>query len=89
MLVPANPRVQTLDGRISSRGLQFYRITGLTRGATLNIHAEVTSGHLDPLVALLKPGAGPEAVPNAESSKLVAASVSSRPVAARSPEASA
>jgi hypothetical protein len=32
-MVQANPRVQNLDGRISSGGLQFYRISGLTRGA--------------------------------------------------------
>jgi len=56
------PRVQTLDGRISGDDLQFYRITGLTRGAMLNVHAEVTSGHLDPLVAVLRPDTGPEAL---------------------------
>jgi hypothetical protein len=61
-LVLDNPHVQVLDGRISSDGLQFYRVTGLTSGTLLNAHAEVTSGHLDPLVALLKPGTGPEAL---------------------------
>jgi hypothetical protein len=60
--VQDTPRVQTLDGRISSDALQFYRITGLTRGDMLNVHAEVTSGHLDPLVAILKPATGPEAL---------------------------
>ena len=60
VMVQDNPRMQVLDGSISSGGLQFYRIIGLTRGAILNVHAEVTSGHLDPLVALLKPDTGPE-----------------------------
>ena len=55
-------RIQVLDGRISSDALQFYRVTGLTRGAMLNVHAEVTSGHLDPLVALLKTDTGLEAL---------------------------
>jgi len=57
-----NPRVQVLDDRISTGGLQFYRITGLTKGAALYIHAETTTGHLDPLVALLKPDARLEAL---------------------------
>lgn len=61
-MVQGNPRVQVLDGRISSRGLQFYRIPGLTRGAVICVRAEVTAGHLDPLVALLKPDASQEAL---------------------------
>lgn len=60
VMVPENPRVQALEGRITGRSLQFYRITGLTSGAVLHVHAEVTSGHLDPLVALLRPDTGPE-----------------------------
>jgi hypothetical protein len=58
----ASQRIQVLNGRISSQGFQFYRITGLTGGTMLNVHAETTSGHLDPLVALLKPETGPEAL---------------------------
>ncbi len=62
VMVQANPRVQALDGRVSNRGLQLYRMSGLTRGSVLYVHAEVTSGHLDPLVALLKPDASQEAL---------------------------
>jgi len=62
VMTQAKPRVQALDGRISSRGLQLYRISDLTRGAVLYVHAETTSGHLDPLVALLKPDASAEAL---------------------------
>jgi len=62
VIVQGNPRVQALDGRISNGGLQLYRISGLTRAATLYVHAEATSGHLDPLVALLKPDASPDAL---------------------------
>jgi hypothetical protein len=50
-------RVQVLDGRISTFGLQLYTITGLQKGETLYVHAKATSGYLDPLVALLKPDA--------------------------------
>jgi hypothetical protein len=61
-LLQADTRVQVLDGRISNAGLQLYRISSLTRGAMLSVHAEITSGHLDPLVALLKPDASLEAL---------------------------
>ena len=50
------PRIQVLDGRIRSAGLQLYRVTNLKKGQTLDVYAKGTSGHLDPLVALLKPG---------------------------------
>jgi hypothetical protein len=53
------PRIQGLDGRIITGGFQLYRVTGLERDQTLYVHAKVTSGHLDPLVALLKPGVDP------------------------------
>jgi hypothetical protein len=53
------PRIQVLDGRIITGGFQLYRVTGLERDQTLYVHAKVTSGHLDPLVALLKPGVDP------------------------------
>jgi len=61
-LQQANTRVQSIDGRISIGGLQLYRISNLSRGAMLYVHAEITSGHLDPLVALLKPDASLEAL---------------------------
>jgi len=48
-------RVQALDGRISTTGLQIYRVTGLKKGETLYVHAKASSGNLDPVVALLKP----------------------------------
>ena len=48
-------RIQVLDGRMSTVGLQVYRITDLKKGEKLYVHAKATSGHLDPLVALLKP----------------------------------
>jgi len=60
--VQAKPRVQALDGRIATGGLQLYRISGLTRGAMLYVRAELTSGHLDPLIALLKPDVSLEAL---------------------------
>ena len=53
----ASPRVQVLEGRISSvSGLQLYRVTGLKQSETIYVEARATSGHLDPTVALLKPG---------------------------------
>jgi len=58
----ANPRVQVLEGRISNAGLQLYHVSGLAKGAMLYVRAEAVSGHLDPLVALLKPDTGPEAL---------------------------
>jgi len=57
-----NPRVQALAGRISNAGLQLYRISGLGKGTMLYVRAEAVSGHLDPLVALLKPDTGLEAL---------------------------
>ncbi len=57
-----NPRIQVLEGRISGRGLQLYRLTGLTGGSMLYIHTESTSGSLDPLIALLKPDTRLEAL---------------------------
>lgn len=52
----ATSRIQVLEGRISASGLQLYRIAGLKKGEILYVHAKTTSGHLDPLVALLRPG---------------------------------
>ncbi len=51
----AATRIQVLDGRVSATGLQLYRITGLKKGDTLYVHAKTTSGHLDPLIALIRP----------------------------------
>ena len=61
-IVHANLRVQALDGRISGGSPQFYRISGLTKGARLYVHAETTSGYLDPLIAILKPDVSREAL---------------------------
>jgi len=47
--------VQVVEGRVSASGLQLYRLIGLKQGQTLYVHAATTSGHLDPLVLLLKP----------------------------------
>jgi hypothetical protein len=52
----APSRVQVLEGRVSTSGLQVYRITGLKQGQRLFVRAETIAGYLDPLVALLKPG---------------------------------
>ncbi len=52
----ATSRIQVLEGRVSASGLQLYRITGLKKGEILYVHAKATSGYLDPLVALLRPG---------------------------------
>lgn len=54
-LVQPPSRIQALEGRVSTTGLQLYRITGLKKGEVLYVHAKTISGHLDPLVALLKP----------------------------------
>lgn len=55
-----NPRIQLLDGRISSvSGLQFYRVSGVKQGETIYVEARTTSGHLDPVVFLLKPDIDP------------------------------
>lgn len=47
--------IQVLEGRVSTGDLHIYRIDGLKKGEKLYVHAKLTSGHLDPLVALLKP----------------------------------
>jgi hypothetical protein len=49
------PRVQVLEGRISPGALQRYRVTGLKKGERLYVHADTTSGYLDPFVMLLRP----------------------------------
>jgi hypothetical protein len=48
-------RIQVLNGRISTSGLQIWRITGLKKGQWLYVRADSESGYLDPLIALLKP----------------------------------
>jgi hypothetical protein len=53
--VERNQRIQILDGRISTSGLQLYRLTDLKKGEALFVHAKATSGYLDPLVALIRP----------------------------------
>jgi len=57
---PPTRRIQVLDGRMRETGLQLYRVTGLKAGQTLDVHAARTSGNLDPVVALIKPGVAPE-----------------------------
>jgi hypothetical protein len=52
----APTRVQVLEDRISRSGLNLYRIEDLEKGQILYVHASPTSGYLDPLAALLKPG---------------------------------
>jgi hypothetical protein len=47
-------RIQALNGRISAFGLQLYRVIGLKKGEALYVHAKATSGHLDPLIALIR-----------------------------------
>ena len=48
-------RIQVLHGRISTSGMQIYRITGLKKGQWLYVRAEAETGYLDPLIALLRP----------------------------------
>lgn len=51
----STPRVQILEGRISTIGLQHYRLIGLKKEEALYVHAKATSGYLDPVIALIKP----------------------------------
>jgi len=51
----STPRVQILEGRISTFGLQLYRLIGLKKGEALYVHAKATSGNFDPVIALIKP----------------------------------
>lgn len=48
-------RIQVVEGRVSTSGLQLYRVIGLKKGEALFVHAKATSGYLDPLIALIKP----------------------------------
>jgi hypothetical protein len=64
-------RIQVLDGRISTGGLELYRVTGLKQGEMLYVYAETTSGHLDPLAALLKPEVEPKALAGESLDELV------------------
>lgn len=48
-------RIQILEGRISATGRQLYRVVDLKKGESLFVHAKATSGHLDPLIALIRP----------------------------------
>ena len=54
-VVETSGRAQVLEGRITSGGLQLYRVTGLKQGERLYVYAGATSGNLDPLTALLRP----------------------------------
>ncbi len=50
-------RVQELTGVIDPGGQAVYRLSGLKRGQTLYVYVETTSGSLDPIAALVEPGA--------------------------------
>jgi hypothetical protein len=54
--------VQELSGRIVQKRDIGYEIPGLKRGESLYVYAEGTSGNLDPLIVLLKPGLDIETV---------------------------
>ncbi len=50
-------RVQELNGVIDPGGMAVYQLTGLKQGQTLYVYVETISGNLDPIAALLEPGA--------------------------------
>ena len=58
----AETPIQVVQGRVSTSGLQLYRLAGLKKGQTLYVHASTIAGYLDPLVFLLKPGADANAL---------------------------
>jgi hypothetical protein len=47
-------RIQVIDGRVTSPGVNLYRVASLKKGQTLYVRVRTMSGHLDPLVALLE-----------------------------------
>jgi len=51
----AELRVQELTGHLSLDESILYHLAGLTKGRTLFVYAESTSGNLDPMVAILLP----------------------------------
>jgi hypothetical protein len=53
--VPATPRVQQVTGHLDLQDALIYELPGLRKGETLYVHAEGTSGNLDPSVGILKP----------------------------------
>jgi hypothetical protein len=72
-IAEAEPPIQVVEGRVSTTGLQLYRLTGLEEGQTLYVHASTTSGYLDPLVFLLKPDADAKEIAKEPLDALVAA----------------
>jgi hypothetical protein len=71
-IVEAEPPIQVVEGRVSTTGLQLYRLTGLEEGQTLYVYASTTSGYLDPLVFLLRPDADAKALAKEPLNALVA-----------------
>jgi hypothetical protein len=57
MTAPAHAaaRVQEVTGHLDLQESLIYELPGLRKGETLYVHAEGTSGNLDPSVGLLKP----------------------------------
>jgi Neurotransmitter-gated ion-channel ligand binding domain len=51
----AAPRVQESTGHLDLQDSLIYELPGLKKGETLYVHAEGTSGNLDPSVGILKP----------------------------------
>jgi hypothetical protein len=51
----AASRVQELHGHLDLQDSLIYELPGLKKGETLYVHAEGTSGNLDPSVGILKP----------------------------------
>lgn len=48
--------IQDISGRIELKENIVYKLTKLKQGETLYVYMKGTSGDLDPLVVLLKPG---------------------------------
>jgi len=51
----AAPRIQEATGHLDLQDSLIYELPGLKKGETLYVHAEGTSGNLDPSVGILKP----------------------------------
>jgi hypothetical protein len=62
----ARPQVQVLDGEATPPAFRLYRIRGLQEGQTLSVNVTATSGNLDPMAALLRPEADPQALASPE-----------------------
>jgi len=58
-------QIQALAGGIEPGEVAMYLLTDLQQGQRLYIHARGTSGNLDPIVGIVKPGIDPEALETA------------------------